>query len=194
MTMITRRSFLIGAGAVLTVDLVARFEWHIRNQGKPLILAPEKPDTILHVLPDSGYEIYLGSWDEILERTHREALEDYCGLNMDKAKLKLSDYRMIWEDYGIRPRELDRPVSCDFLAEGLPRAASPSGAAYFLLDRLNIGPDLNGPGNLVGGLEFVDGPMPGNDYLGVSCRDEISISLLQARLNELGENIAVRLG
>ena len=41
---------------------------------------------------------------------------------------------------------------------------------------------------------FFDGPMPGRDYLGVQCKDALSISLLQARLNELEENIAVRVG
>ena len=190
--MITRRSFLIGAGAILTTDLVTRFEWHIRNHGDPLILAPEEPHTILHVDPNKDYEIRLGNWDDILDLTNREVLKDYCGLDLDKSKLKLSDYHRIREEYGIAPTELDEPVSWDLATQGLPRSATPNGAAYSLLDGLNIGPELHGTGQLVGGLHFVDGPMPGNDYLGVSCKDEISISLLQARLNELGESIEVR--
>jgi hypothetical protein len=192
--MITRRSFLIGAGALLTADLVTRFEWHIRNHGEPLVLAPERPDTILHVDPDRSYEVTLGSWDDILDLTNREVLEDYCGLDLEKSKLKLSDYHRIREEYGIAPKELDEPVSWDLATEGLPRSATPNGAAYSLLRGLDIGPDLHSPGRLVGGLDFFDGPMPGNDYLGVCCRDEISVSLLQARLNELGENIAVHVG
>ena len=126
--MITRRSFLIGAGAVLTTDLVARFDWHLRNRGEPLILAPEEPEMVLHVDPDRSYEICLGSWDDLLELTNRDVLQEYCGLDLDKTKLRLSDYHAIREDYGIRPRELDEPVSYELLTGGLPRSATPNGA------------------------------------------------------------------
>ena len=42
----------------------------------------------------------------------------------------------------------------------------------------------------VGDLTFVDGPCPGNDYLGVTSFDPITASLLQARLLELGEDVS----
>jgi len=60
------------------------------------------------------------------------------------------------------------------------------------LHSLDIGPDLTGADGTIGGLEFVDGPFPGSNYLGVHCHDDISVSLLQARLVELGENIEVQ--
>jgi hypothetical protein len=37
----------------------------------------------------------------------------------------------------------------------------------------------------------MDGPSPGSNYLGVHVYDNLSISLLQHRLNALGEDIAV---
>ena len=37
------------------------------------------------------------------------------------------------------------------------------------------------------GLNFMNGPVIGSDYRGVHCNDEMSISLLQARLRELNE-------
>ena len=48
-------------------------------------------------------------------------------------------------------------------------------------------------GKYLGGLSFIDGCHPGNDYLGVRADDALSASLLQARLCELGENIRVEL-
>ena len=48
-------------------------------------------------------------------------------------------------------------------------------------------------GRYIGGLHFIDGCHPGNDYLGVRSSDGLSASLLQARLLELNQNIAVRL-
>jgi (p)ppGpp synthase/HD superfamily hydrolase len=54
-----------------------------------------------------------------------------------------------------------------------------------------IGPVLRGRSGEVGELEFMDGPHPGSNYLGVHARDDLSISLLQHRLNVLGTGIAV---
>ncbi len=47
----------------------------------------------------------------------------------------------------------------------------------------------------VGGLSFIDGAMHRTfDYLGVTVEDDISISLLQQRLNDLKTGIKVSLG
>ena len=75
----------------------------------------------------------------------------------------------------------------------MDRVASPNALAFKLLEDLDIGPKLAGPGDEVGGLEFIDGDAPGHDYLGVHADDALSISLLQHRLNELDTGIAVEL-
>ena len=64
--------------------------------------------------------------------------------------------------------------------------------AYHYLESLDLGSEFDGP-NAVGGLDFVDGPCPGNDYLGVEALDPVSVSLLQKRLNDLGTGIKVEL-
>ena len=72
------------------------------------------------------------------------------------------------------------------------RTDSPNANAYYLLEHLDIGPDLTGANGELGGIHFIDGECPSYDYLGVRCEDELSVSLLQARLNELDTGLAVR--
>ena len=55
---------------------------------------------------------------------------------------------------------------------------------------LDLGPDLEGA-NAVGEIVFIDGACPGNDYLGVRATDQVSVSLLKKRLNELDTGIRI---
>ena len=59
-----------------------------------------------------------------------------------------------------------------------------------MLEGLDLGSDLEGE-KAVGETRFIDGPMPGNDYLGVEAADQVSVSLLQKRLNELNTGIRI---
>ena len=75
------------------------------------------------------------------------------------------------------------------------REDSPNARAFNLLADLDLGPTLSGQ-DAVGEIRFIDGPCPGNDYLGVEAPTPTDISLLQKRLNELrtGIRISVDLG
>ena len=44
------------------------------------------------------------------------------------------------------------------------------------------------------GLPLIDGPMPGSNCRWVEVGDLLSVSLLQNRLNELGENVSLEVG
>ena len=55
--MITRRTFLIGAGSALTLSIVDKFVWHLDNKGLPLIHKPENPSEVLFVDRAYDYEI-----------------------------------------------------------------------------------------------------------------------------------------
>jgi hypothetical protein len=57
---------------------------------------------------------------------------------------------------------------------------------------VDLGKDLTGT-DAIGEIRFIDGPMPGNDYLGVECPSPLDISLLQMRLNELNAGIRISL-
>ena len=60
--------------------------------------------------------------------------------------------------------------------------------AHQYLYWLDLGPELVVNGEIAGGLNFYDGPMPGNSYMGVHADCFVSLSVLQHRLNALGEN------
>jgi len=185
--MITRRTFLIGAGSALTLSIVDKFVWHLDNKGVPYIQKPENPSKVLFVDRAYDYEINLGRFpDDYPTGTWRELLVDMLG---HKNPTALSQFKELYYDYGVKPHELD--TECDDYYEYWCRIASPNALAYNLLEGLNIGTKLAGPGDEVGGLEFIDGDAPGHDYLGVHADDDISISLLQHRLNELNTGIAV---
>jgi len=65
-----------------------------------------------------------------------------------------------------------------------------SAKAYRFLDKLDLGLDFEREDS-VGHLEFIDGPNPCSNYLGVQTEDPISVSLLQKRLNELNTGIRI---
>ena len=104
----------------------------------------------------------------------------------------LTRYHPDWRDgyWGLEESQLDDAAPWDTVFRSWGRVDSPNARAYHLLESLDLGPELTGS-KAVGGLIFTDGPCPGNDYLGVSVEDNISISLLQQRLNDLKTGIKV---
>ena len=96
-------------------------------------------------------------------------------------------------EWGITEEQLDDIVCSDMVFDAWELSDAPCYRAYSLLDSLDLGTDLAGP-NAVGGLEFIQGPCPGNNYTAVHARDEITLSLLQQRLNDLGTGIRVVTG
>ena len=47
--------------------------------------------------------------------TYRQALEEYHGVwYPDDEPLTLSDYKELYYEYGISPREIDEPAECEF--------------------------------------------------------------------------------
>jgi hypothetical protein len=189
MNMITRRSFLVGAGSTLTLSTVDKFIWHIDNKGNPLIETPKGRSKVLYVSKGDDFRIDLGrAPDKYPTATWRKFLVNKLG---HENPTSLSQFREIYHNYGIRPCDLNTECECYF--EYWDRTESPTALAYNLLDELNIGPILAGPSNSIGGLVFMDAPAPGHDYLGVHANDDLSVSLLQHRLNELGTGITVEL-
>ena len=188
--MITRRQFLIGAGSTLTLPLVNKFVLYLEYKGAPLIEAPSNPNDILYVNLDEDYSIELGKFpDEIPTLTWREFLFERLGYEYPK---RLSDFRQLYEEWGVKPHEFDDEYE-DYYMDCWIRCESPSAQAFHLLQELDIGPLLSGPGDAVGGLSFIDGPSPCSNYVGVHADDDLSISLLQQRLNDLGTGIAVEM-
>jgi hypothetical protein len=65
------------------------------------------------------------------------------------------------------------------------------GRTHNYLLELSIGPLCDDDGEEVGCLEFLEGPMPGSNYVGVHAPDDVSLSCLQRILTHLGQRCAV---
>ena len=87
---------------------------------------------------------------------------------------------------------MDAPADIMSYIDSWSRHESPTAIAYNYLESLDLGPILNEPGG-VGEIYFIDGECPGNDYLGVNVPDDLSLSLLQERLNQLNQGVRIGL-
>ena len=56
--MISRRSFLLGIGSLVTTSFVARARVHVRESGSPLLLQPKRAEETLYLYEgfDQSYE------------------------------------------------------------------------------------------------------------------------------------------
>ena len=194
-----RRSFLIGAGSILTTAYLDKANWYLRNKNSavPLINSDEAVSEIFFV--NTGYEYQLLFDTPELDlpelMTNREALERYCGLNLPKGQITpLSTFRNIYDWFGIRPKELDEYYSDEqFFYDCWARKDSNNARVYHFLYDLDLFGSEDANGLRRGDLQFIDGYHPGNSYLGVNSNDPITASLLQARLQELGHKISVEI-
>ena len=195
--MFDRRHFLIGAGALLTASFVNQAKAFSRRSGEPLILSPaRKPEETLYVYrqesdyggewrvslgPDQPFAPPPPTWREHLRSLgHRletvEEIERVCrerDLPLDELDVHLNGFG--WED------------SWD-------NFTGPQAKAHHLLKGL----DLGGAGSALrqaGQIIFEEfGGSPGNSYTWVELRDDLTVSLLQARLIELNLPINVAVG
>jgi hypothetical protein len=195
--MFDRRHFLIGAGALLTASFVKQAKAFSRRSGEPLILSPAgKPEETLYVYrqesdyggdwrvslgPDQPFAPPPPTWREHLRSLgHRletfEEIERVCrerDLPLDELDVHLNGFG--WED------------SWD-------NFTGPQAKAHHLLKGL----DLGGAGSALrqaGQIIFDEfGGSPGNSYTWVELRDDLTVSLLQARLIELNLPINVAVG
>jgi hypothetical protein len=69
----------------------------------------------------------------------------------------------------------------------------PVANAYNLLESLDLGSDLTGP-NAAGGIDFFTESNMVSQWLSARPRDQVTLSLLQQRMNDLGTGIRVVAG
>lgn len=103
------------------------------------------------------------------------------------------------EEYGLEEEELDDELPDPFAMEGAP--SSPGAGAYSMFEQLwTSGRDVVGAyecaetGELLGEVEAVDGPAPGNDYIGVSVDSPLMLSCLQFHLDRMRAGIRIEVG
>ena len=180
---ISRRQFILGtASGLILPSYYDKVLSYFENHGEPLIEIPKQADTELLVVDDYGsLQFHLGDPEaEPPEMTVREFALEHCGSE--------EAYREEWCDG--EEVDFDDFVDPEIVLDYWARDESSNAQAFYLLEGLDLGPDLNRK-NAVGEIRFIDGACPGNDYLGVEAADQVSISLLQKRLNELDMGIRI---
>jgi hypothetical protein len=195
--MLDRRHFLIGAGALLTASFVSRAKAFSRKSGKPLVLSPvRKPEETLYVYRQENN--YGGEWRMSLGpdqpfapppptwREHLRALGHRLDTD-DKIERACREHDLPLEELDVRLNGFGWEDSWDNLT-------GPQAKAHHLLK----GPDLGGAGSALrqaGQIIFEEfGGSPGNSYTWVELLDDLTVSLLQARLIELDLPINVAVG
>ena len=183
---VSRREFILGtaAGLILPSFFDKVFTFY-ENTGEALLEAPRNTAIELIAIDrgSGNYEMNLGDpWEEPPEMTVREYAIHYFG----------SEQRWLDHNY-YEDDDFDRVMDFWEVVDNWCRCDSPNAKAYMLLEDLDLGPQFKGK-DAVGEIDFIDGPCPGNDYLGVEAPTEIDVSLLQKRLNDLDTGIRISMG
>ena len=184
---ITRRQFILGTGAGLILpayyDKVFTF---FENHGEPLIEVPRRATIDLFAVDRGagyGYQLNVGDpWAEPPAMTIREYANRYYEGEEHYREDCCDGEEVDFDDF----------IDPEFVVDCWARTDSPNAQAFYLLEDLDLGPDLDGA-DAVGAIRFIDGPMPGSDYTGVEAADQVSLSLLQKRLNEMNTGIQILL-
>jgi hypothetical protein len=194
--MLDRRRFLLGAGGLLTAAFARKATVYSRTAGEPLVLPPaRRSEETLCVYSQDWVEPPYGKWRVSLgpnqpfappPPTWREHLRS-VGCRLDTAE----DIERIYFEKGLTPADLDKPLDGFGWEDMWDNVNGPQAKAYHLLRGLDLGSDLDL--RQAGQVIFVGcGGAPGNSYTWVDLKDDVTVSLLQARLIELNLPIDVQ--
>ena len=181
---ISRRQFIIGTAAGLVLpSFYDRVFTFFENTGEAYLELPKQATNDLFAAVDRGDGFQLNLGDPYQEPPSSLTYREYIHRFLDDDEEYLEE--LIEE--GI---DLDSEMEFyDFIDEWAYRE-SPNAKAYRLLENLDLGPNFESK-HAVGQLHFYDCPAICSDYLGVHAEDEVSLSLLQKRLNELTTGIRI---
>jgi hypothetical protein len=186
---ISRRQFLLSTVAGASFILPSFYHQAIQffeQYEKPLIVPPRQFKNELLAVDWSGdqrYVLNFGDPDEVPPfMTWQEYYETY---GCDRP---LEDFLSDWE---LKESELQEDVDYGIVIDSWALHDSPTSQAYFALVDLDLGDDFESP-DAVGELLFIDGACPGNDFRGVQAVGDVSLSLLQNRLNALDTGYQIR--
>ena len=183
----SRRGFLIGVGAVLTTAFVKDARSFIHRNSQPLLASSTQVVETMYwyEIPDEGYQLTLGQWAYAPPPpTWREFFVNEGIPHRTKGDIeKICDWHL------IEPGDFDKPMSARYWEDIWEVEGSPLARAYHLLHKIDLGPERSsGRGPI---LDFNIGSHPGDSTHYVNARDMLSLSLLQARLIDLGMPIKI---
>jgi hypothetical protein len=194
--MLDRRRFLIGAGGLLTAAFVRKAAAFTRTSVTPLLLAPaKKPEETLYVYWqelsefDAKWRVSLGPNEPFAPPppTWREHLHS-LGRRLETSE----DIERACIEHGLLEEEFDAKVNGFSWEDRWDNFAGPQAKAFHLLKELDLGGAPNSKLKQAGQIFFQEfGGAPGNSYTWVELKDDVTVSLLQARLIELNLPIDV---
>jgi hypothetical protein len=210
--MLDRRSFLIGAGGLLTASFVRKATAFSQKAIRPFLLPPtRKPEETLYVYcqdwkdyeaddyEDNEYEDndYDAKWRVSLRPNQPFAppvptwREHLCSLGHSLSGKDEIDRVCIQQ--GLAPEDLDKRLDGFGWQDAWDNFTGPQAKAFHLLKKLDLGP-LDSTLRHAGEIIFEEfGGAPGNSYTWVELKDDLTVSLLQARLVELNLPINVKI-
>jgi hypothetical protein len=202
--MLDRRHFLIGAGALLTASFVGRASAFSRKAGVPLLLPlARKPEETLYIyLQDwNDYETndYEGKWRVSLGPDQPVApppptWREYLRSRGHRLDTDADIARVCAQNGSLTLEELDRTLDAYGWQDMWDNSTGPQAKAHHLLKKLDLGaPDskLKQAGEII--FQGFGGG-PGNSYTWVELQNDLTVSLLQARLVELNLPINLKVG
>ncbi len=186
-----RRQFLIrafsAAGQLVLPRFFDRAFAFVENHGEPLLETPVEPVKKLYAAyqEEGVYWIIDGLMPQGLPPavTWRE----YFLLTGDKLVNGM-------EGRELEPSQLDDPMDHWAFETYWCYNLSPNALAYKYLSDLDLGPEFGKSDRAEGEIRFQDAPTMGSDCRWAEVDNLLSLSPLQNRLNELGENVSLEVG
>ena len=187
----SRRGFLIGIGSLLTTAFVADARSFIRTNGRPLLARPQQVLQTLYWYEngDDRYLLTLGEWTN--EAPPAPTWREFFISEGIPHHIE-ADIEQIWSEHGVWPEHYDETLCERYWQSRYEIEDSPSAKAHRLLRDIDLGPDRATARGPV--LEFHEGAHPGDSSYWVNAKDELSLSLLQARLIDLKMPINIEEG
>jgi hypothetical protein len=195
----SRRGFLIGLGSVLTTAFVSDAREFVHTTGKPLLVEQsEVRHTLYWYLPKGSNAplLCLDGSPFIVPPppTWLEFLRGLC-TRLYARQPRPEDVDMWRRHYDVEPDRLDLPVDPAVWQREQDIWLSPQARAYALLNGIHFGPDLDRSYDLTGShpRRHIQFHWTGGDHFirWVTASDLVALSLLQARLIDLGRPIRI---
>jgi hypothetical protein len=197
-----RRSFLIGSSTILTSAFVDKADWFLRNE-KAVVPFEEVKQAVNKLyfvsVGDDCFDLRWGTPEfDCPEFTYRQWLSKYEDPEnrdfLENRQITEANLKRAMGWHGIEADELDDIAPFELYERDWELNDSSFAKAYKYLRHLDLTNINSGVGEKLGNLDFMHEHEMANGYtVGVKSENPLTASLLQARLIELGENVAVEI-
>ena len=197
-----RRSFLIGSGALLTSAFVDKADWFLRNE-KAVVPFEEVKQAVNKLyfvsVGDDCFDLRWGTPEfDCPEFTYRHWLSKYEDPEnrdfLENRQITEANLKRAMGWHGIEADELDDIAPFELYERDWELNDSSFAKAYKYLRHLDLTNINSGVGEKLGNLDFMHEHEMANGYtVGVKSENPLTASLLQARLIEMGRNVAVEI-